>query len=581
MNARRYVWHKQALFKGRSWAYGTTWAGWGFWEWALPLVGNVYSRDEANALTEDELRADLPDFFPVWLDSGEALARLDAMPGGGRIEIKLRHADDALAYVPTALSTNDAGAFLVAEVTGIASAATRKITADGVALPGVFADAVRADSSKGVILIEGRAETTEPLVLEIWRKGEKVLEKSLPLCVSGVEDMYRWINLRPAASSYYPSRMGEPPNRPDAETIGKTVFLAHGFLVSKEDARGWASECFKRLYQSGMKAKFCGVSWPGNLGTKADYYLNVQSARDTAAQLAPIVNAMPGEKIWMAHSLGNMLTGYAIADCGMNVDKYFALNAAVPAEAYDVATVDERDSPDNYMQHDDWAGYTNRSWSAKWHEYFPIGDDRRKLTWQNRFADVLTRTQLYNFWSSGDEVLEIATDGTPTLVELVWDIINPWSNGDPRQFVWHKQELYKGRNIIYGTGWAGWGFESNVTASAVNSASEATLRDMPVFEHDPDFMFTNVITQAHVDDILIKGIPALSPPLGRMSIRLDQDDVPNIDMNTDEADNILRPNGWPSDDKYGNRWLHSQLVYVAHLYAHKLYEKFIEIGGLE
>jgi len=58
MIARRYVWHKQALFKGRSWAYGTTWAGWGFWEWALPLVGKVYSRDEANALTDDELRAE-------------------------------------------------------------------------------------------------------------------------------------------------------------------------------------------------------------------------------------------------------------------------------------------------------------------------------------------------------------------------------------------------------------------------------------------------------------------------------------------------------------------------------------------
>ena len=26
-------------------------------------------------------RADLPDFFPVWLDIGEALAHLDAMPG--------------------------------------------------------------------------------------------------------------------------------------------------------------------------------------------------------------------------------------------------------------------------------------------------------------------------------------------------------------------------------------------------------------------------------------------------------------------------------------------------------------------
>jgi hypothetical protein len=360
----------------------------------------------------------------------------------------------------------------------------------------------------------------------------------------------------------------------NSETIGKTVFLAHGFLVSREDARGWASECFKRLYQCGMTAKFCGVSWPGDNGSAADYYLNVQSARDTAAQLAPIVNAMPGEKIWMAHSLGNMLTGYAIADHGMDVDKYFALNAAVPAEAYDVATADERDSPDNPMQHDDWAGYTNRSWSAKWHECFPTGDDRRKLTWQNRFADVLTRTQLYNFWSSGDEVLEIATDGTPLLIEF----LNPW--GDSRQYTWHKQELYKGRNIIYGTGWAGWGFESNVTASAVNSASEATLRDLPVFEHDPSFMFTNVITQTHIDDILIKGIPALSPPMGSMEVDINGATGRNIDMNNSASS--WRPNDWPwGGDEYETRWLHSQLIYVAHHYTHKLYEKFVEIGELK
>jgi hypothetical protein len=57
VNARRYVWHKQALFKGRSWAYGTTWAGWGFWE---HYVGDdwvkAYTKAQANALTEDELR---------------------------------------------------------------------------------------------------------------------------------------------------------------------------------------------------------------------------------------------------------------------------------------------------------------------------------------------------------------------------------------------------------------------------------------------------------------------------------------------------------------------------------------------
>ena len=117
-------------------------------------------------------RADLLDFFPVWLDIGEALALLDAMPGGG-VTVRLSQKNNALAYVQTSLSTNDAGSFLVSEVAGLDSAETRKITADGVTLPGSFVDAVRADPSKGVILIEGRAETGEPLVLEIRRGGKK------------------------------------------------------------------------------------------------------------------------------------------------------------------------------------------------------------------------------------------------------------------------------------------------------------------------------------------------------------------------------------------------------------------------
>ena len=94
-------------------------------------------------------------------------------------------------------------------------------------------------------------------------------------------------------------------------------------------------------------------------------------------------------------------------------------------------------------------------------------------------------------------------------------------------------------------------------------------------------MFTNVITQAHVDDILIKGIPALSPPIGREEIRKQQIDVENIDMNNDDPDDVPRPNGWPDGGDYGDRWLHSQLIYVAHYYTHKLYEKFINIGGLK
>ena len=534
-------------------------------------------------------RCDLLDFFPLWLDLGDLLA---AFPANGTYALRLSQADSAVRMVYTDLCATNAGAYLVSAVTNCGpdfaqaayEAETFLVDDGGVELEQEFVDRILADPQKGVLMVEGRAETQSPLVLEILRNGVRVAMAQLPLRISGVEDMYRWINLRPSASSYYPSRTNEPPNRPDSETIDKTAFLAHGFLVPQDEARGWASECFKRLYQSGMTAKFCGVSWYSDQGTSADYYLNVQSARDTAAQLSPIVNAMPGEKVWMAHSLGNMLSGYAIADDGMNVDKYFALNAAVAAEAYDVSTVDESDSTDNYMQHENWLGYSNRTWASGWFKLFSSGDDRSKLTWRNRFTNVLDRTQMYNFWSSGDEVLEIGADGTPYVSDILLGTLDIFdiSGIDTRAYVWHKQELYKGRNLIYGTGWAGWGFEYPTwqTADGANASTDDTLRQYPIFERDPDFMFTNVITQAHVDDILIKGIPALSWPVGRTNIATIVSSR-NIDMDINNSDNILRPNGWPVDDTYGNRWLHSQLVYVAHFYAHKLYEKFIEIGGLK
>ncbi|MDD4018214.1 MAG: hypothetical protein PHV28_09735 [Kiritimatiellae bacterium] len=102
-------------------------------------------------------RADLLDFFPVWLDLGEALALLDAMPGGGDVTVRLSQKNNALAYVQTGLTTNAAGSYLVSDVAGLASAETRRITGEGVNLPDAFVDSLRADPSKGVILIEGRS----------------------------------------------------------------------------------------------------------------------------------------------------------------------------------------------------------------------------------------------------------------------------------------------------------------------------------------------------------------------------------------------------------------------------------------
>jgi hypothetical protein len=203
----------------------------------------------------------------------------------------------------------------------------------------------------------------------------------------------------------------------------------------------------------------------------------------------------------------------------------------------------------NRLLHPYWRGYEACTLAANWHQLFTDttvfqDDDRSALTWSSRFSAAAP--VLYNFWSSGDEVLEIATYGAPTVAELIWSVVNPWSDGDPRQYTWHKQELYKGRNLIYGTGWAGWGFAHPLiqTAEGANLSTDEILQQYPIFERDPSYMFTNVILQANIDNILIKGIPALSPPIGQKEIRKDQNDVANIDMNKNTTDSggIERPN---------------------------------------
>ena len=83
---------------------------------------------------------------------------------------------------------------------------------------------------------------------------------------SSVDNMFRRKNLRhvcDGASSlgYW---TGEPPNMPDSETNGKDLFFVHGFNVSEEAARNWSRQVFKRLWLSGSRARFHGISWYGD-----------------------------------------------------------------------------------------------------------------------------------------------------------------------------------------------------------------------------------------------------------------------------------------------------------------------------
>jgi hypothetical protein len=290
----------------------------------------------------------------------------------------------------------------------------------------------------------------------------------------------------------------------------------------------------------------------------------------------------------------------------MGVHKYFMFHAAVAAEAFDSSHW--CDSPDtaNWMAHEHWRDYTNICWSAKWHEFFAGDptDDRRKLTWKDRLASVSSLTELYNYYSSGDEVLELFS-GTPSSNEgMEFGDTLTWS-----RYAWHKQEVHKGRLsqgiAPEGTSWAGWGFahsyiyqEPAVTSSwsgavgpgfhmitpngafyppAVQTESIllSELGEHPVFLRRPASMFTSTIPVATQNEVLARGIPALSGPVGFNNVASLADN--NINMNS-----IERPNGWGRNHQVlGTRWLHGDLKAMAFFYNHRLFENVTANGGLK
>lgn len=356
------------------------------------------------------------------------------------------------------------------------------------------------------------------------------------------------------------------------------VFFIHGANVSEQDARAWAAEIFKRLWLAGANMEFYPIAWESDIGPSYNYQVNVSNAFVTASRLAPYVNGIPGRRVIIAHSLGTMVAAAAIQDYGMKVERLVMLNSAIPSEAFVPSLAD--DSSENQLVHDAWTDYTNACWAAKWHELFAQGDARSRLTWKGRFADVAPIA--VNFYSSGDEVLEIYPDAhNPEW----YNGLGPSGNWGDR-YSWHKQELWKGRKSLLGfigtTDWSGWGFSENALGVREWSAARANaVTDLSVFATNTVFALypPSIASAANcrlmTDFHLAQGIPALSPPTGRTDLR--SYDIQSFDMNTEE----FMVNTWPrTDGGLGGRFLHSDIKNVAYFFVYPVFRKIVEIGEL-
>ncbi len=456
-------------------------------------------------------------------------------------------------------------------------------------------------NGNGIILIEGCIATSKNIEVIIRNRelNQIALKLRLPIIVSDVEDMFRakWLdeNLAGGSQGGFPT---EPVNYPDSLTNGKTFIFVNGYNVSGHQSRGWHSELFKRMYQSGSRARFLGVIWHGNESqfsvsrnshVTPDFWRNVHNAFRTSKSLAdlvneiPAVNGKPNEKIISAFSLGNVMTSSAIHDWGMQVSKYFLIDAAVPREAYSgVITAEEEQN----MRNPEWAAYDKRLWASNWWQTFPENHAcRDKVKWTGRFSAF---PNAYNFYSSGEEVLKHSEGTMP-----------PIDTSGLR--AWTKQEMTKGFGFLSGGGIGhigasgGWdwnpawyitefsgieNYQRKRNNAETQSISNEQLRNQPFFEpfRFDDFHKTETQEAAaknydEVSRLLAESIPAISYAVGSTPVE-EFPEGHNFDMNTEFK------NGWPATRNDDTGWHHSDIREMSYLYIYKLFDKFCELGEL-
>ena len=459
----------------------------------------------------------------------------------------------------------------------LSSAQLTKLTVGGAALSCEMLEDFSDDS--GLMICEATSQYVSMRV-EIRIGGEVLYSYSVPMYIQSVKRMYDWINAR-YLSGDNSGRATESHVLWDEEYTKSLIFL-HGANVSTSDAENWGDILFKRLWVSGSRARFYNVDWKSDIGSAANYHQNASNAFAVAVNLASVLTSrIPGEKVVMAHSLGNVVASSMINDYGLVVSKYLMCNSAVPAEAYD---------PDESLRvpqlvHPEWEEYPTNSWASSWHALFinDPDDDRKYLGWPGRFTGVLNVA--VNFYSAGDnggdEVLELAADNDVGILTGITSSLSHHS--------WHKQELFKGRGIGVGAGatdWSGWNIEENLFGVDKISVAEALqmcdedFKTNTVFYCYPQSMNSTNISLLVRGAHLALGIPALTSATGvtDLSDILDRENSYNLDLTNP---GIGHPNGWPSKSSYPNRWLHSDMKDVSYFFNFKFYEKALEKGGLK
>jgi len=571
----------------------------------------------------------LVNFFPVYLNIG-SLFQSNALSAGisaadTNYQFVLSQADGALRFAYTDLTPTNYMNFLqdtneVFDYLHDTSLTTvSNLNSGGVPVASYFLTQISGNHG-GIILVEAWTNTTQPLMLTIYHGTNQIAQTSLPLSITGVEQMFRHKNiLLNAASGVVPSRLTDAsvPNEPD--TTDMNFIFVHGYNVNPNQARGWDADYYKRLYWSGSHAKFYGVTWEASDSqilsgsVTVDLQTNIVNAFKTAPLLNTFLNSLPGTNVVAAHSLGNMLVLATLNDySNRNINTYFMVDAAVAIEALQSNAV-----PDANMYYPDWIPYADKLNASHWWQLFPTNDARSALTWNNRLSN-LQNASVYNFYSSGEEVLREYTGGYPpseligSLDEVAYYLITTEVNaGLPTgDYTWAWQEKLKGRGNYDGllsSSHGGWKFSTYWVDSYGNPLSPAIMNNTTntILQNQPMFDFNSTADTAllDIDSDLLGTVPdadasnyaatnqvrILSDAIPCLTLPVGANPVPKLSppqsLTERNFDMMGLENGWPAARLQNhtelNNWHHSDNRAVAYIFTYNLFDDMVNFGGLK
>ena len=576
---------------------------------------------------------DLVDFFPVNLNIAKLLHVYRPEAG---YHYQIRQSDAAVQLVLTSLRLSVVGEIhrdpdlkvfgptgtqdLKAAETLAPEALNNLIT-----IPPTFLTTLR-ERGYGVVLVEGRKPTQNPLELIIEKDGVDEIKLQLPLALGPVESMYRHLNLTEVprsldGTSVAPPIFGRPTEGkipeglPDRDCNDRWFVLVHGYNVDGNKARSWPAEFFKRLYALGSHARFVGVTWNGDTGL--DYHKAVYHAFQTGDLLGPRLYFIdPRKTILAAHSLGNMVACQAIQSGKLVPARYFMINAAVPIEA--ISPEDSTSTQTALMTEGAWRPYSLRLTAAAWSESFTAPDRRAGVSWRNAFSLVKQKTSALNYYSSGENITNC-----PAEISTASVLSTLWAGRSIDYGVWKTQELLKGvgwarslASVAMERSQAGWGFNPQWRGNYVPGnqsnglggyyeklAPEIAAQLLPA-QLLPNPFFAKFLnaqllsTQKFIGDLtaggprvkydlLARAIPSLSyaagaepmPLLG--SFRTGQTGTTNFNL---ETEGRVATRRWPTaghtQSATAGHWLHSDCKNVALPFVHPFYLSMITQGDL-